>query len=63
LIRSNINVQALAVKAILEKDLESATHAIMQDPLTASVLSLDDARQMANEMFAAQPEYFESWTR
>ena len=63
LIRSNINVQALAVKAILEKDLESATHAIMLDPLTASVLSLDNARQMANEMFAAQPEYFAPWTR
>lgn len=61
LIRSNINVQSLAVKAILEKDLEAATHAIMLDPLTASVLSLDDARRMAGEMFAAQPQFFGSW--
>ena len=63
LIRSNINVQSMAVKTILEKDLEAATHAIMLDPLTASILSLDDARQMADEMFAAQPDYFGSWDR
>ena len=62
LIRSNVSLQALAVKAILGKDLEAATHAIMLDPLTASVLSLDDARQMADEMFAAQPEYFGAWS-
>ncbi|MCH8061028.1 MAG: alpha-glucosidase/alpha-galactosidase [Chloroflexi bacterium] len=59
LIQTNINVQRLAVKAILEGDREAAVHAIMLDPLTSSVLSLDRARSMVDEMLAAQPEYFQ----
>lgn len=58
LVQTNVNLQRLAVKAILEKDREAAIHAVMLDPLTASILPLDQIRRMVEEMFAAQPEYF-----
>ena len=58
LIQTNVNVQRLAVKAILESDREAAVHAVMLDPLTSSVLPLADIRAMVEEMFAAQPDYF-----
>ena len=61
LIRTNVSVQSLAVKAILEQDREAAVHAIMLDPLTSAVLTLDETRRMVNEMFAAQPEYFDGF--
>jgi len=34
--KTNINVQELVVKAVLEKDKEAAMQAIMLDPLTPS---------------------------
>ena len=58
LIQTNINVQRLAVTAILNNDREAAVHAIMLDPLSSSILTLNQARDMVNEMFSAQPEYF-----
>ncbi|MCI0440268.1 MAG: alpha-glucosidase/alpha-galactosidase, partial [Chloroflexi bacterium] len=61
LIRSNVNLQGLAVKAILERDREAAIHAVMLDPLTSAALPLDQIRRMVNEMFAAQPEYFDGF--
>ena len=57
LIQTNVNVQRLAVRAILESDSEAATHAVMLDPLTSSILPLADIRAMFDEMMAAQPEY------
>jgi alpha-galactosidase len=51
--RTNINVQELAVKAALEGDREAVYHAVALDPLTAAVLTLDEARRMTDELFAA----------
>jgi alpha-galactosidase len=59
LIQTNINVQQLAVKSILEHDREAAIHAAMLDPLTSSKLSMDDIRAMMSEMFTAQLDYLE----
>jgi alpha-galactosidase len=47
----------LVAKAVLEKDREAAVHALMLDPLTAAVCSLAEARQMFDEMVAAQDDY------
>jgi len=55
--RSNTNVQELAVKAALEKNKEAAIQAIMLDPLTSSLLTLDEIRKMVKEMFEAEREY------
>ena len=55
--RSNINVQELAVKAALGRNKETAIQAIMLDPLTSSLLTLDEIRKMVKEMFEAEREY------
>ena len=55
--RSNISVQELAVKAALSGDRRMATQAVMLDPLTAAVLTLDKIQAMTDEMFDAEKEY------
>jgi len=54
--RSNVAVQELAVRAVLDRDRDAAFHAIAVDPLTASVLSLDKIREMFEEMWAAEQD-------
>ena len=58
LIQTNVNVQALAVKAIIERDREAAIHAAMLDPLTSAIVPLDEVRSMVGDMFDAQSEYY-----
>jgi alpha-galactosidase len=55
--RTNINVQSLIVEAALNRDREAAYHAVMVDPLTAALLTLDDIRKMVDEMFAAEKQW------
>ena len=50
---SNIAVQALAVQAVLEKSKDAARHAVMLDPLTSAVLSLDEIEEMFEAMWDA----------
>lgn len=51
--RSNISVQELAVKAALEGDHEALFQAAALDPLTSSMLSLDETEEMVDEMLEA----------
>src|SRR4028118_1884830 len=51
---SNIVVQELAVRAVLDKDREAAFHACALDPLTRSVCSLDQIRTMFDELWEAE---------
>ncbi len=55
--RSNVNVHELAVQAVLEKDKEAAFHACAVDPLTASILPLDQIREMFEELWEAEEEH------
>ena len=59
--RTNINVQILAARAIVEKDPEKkkelAKMAIKLDPLTAAILSLKDIDSMVEELFELQKDY------
>lgn len=55
--RSNVAVQELTVRAALDTDREAAYYAVALDPLTAAVLSLEEARQMVDEMFAAEADW------
>jgi alpha-galactosidase len=57
---SNIAVQELAVKAVLERDREAAFHAVALDPLTAATVGLDDIRTMFEEMWEAEGDLL-SW--
>ncbi len=55
--QSNLAVIELAVKGYLEKDREPIYRAVQLDPLTASLLSLSEIRQMVDEMFVAHETY------
>ena len=55
--RTNINVQALAVKAALEGDRNAIYQAVALDPLTGTRLRLDEVRQMVDELIAAEADY------
>jgi alpha-galactosidase len=47
----------LVATAVLEEDREAAVHALMVDPLTAAVCSLEEIRQMFDEMVEAERDY------
>jgi len=49
--------EELAVKGFLEGDPMKIYQAILFDPLTASVLSLQEIRDMTNAMFEKNREY------
>jgi alpha-galactosidase len=55
--RTKINVQSLIVEATLTGDKESIVHAVMLDPLTGAVCTLDQIRDMVIEMFEAQVQW------
>jgi alpha-galactosidase len=55
--RTNINVQELAVEAILSNNLEHVYHAIMLDPLTAATLRLEHIKAMVDELLIAQAQW------
>ncbi len=47
----------LVATAVLEQNREAAVHALMLDPLTAAVCSLEEIRQMFDEMARAQRKF------
>jgi alpha-galactosidase len=51
--RSNISLQEMAVRAVLDASKDDARHAVMLDPLTSSVLSLQEIDDMFEAMWAA----------
>jgi alpha-galactosidase len=55
--RTKINVQSLIVEASLTGDKEAIVHAVMLDPLTGAVCTLDQIRAMVVEMFDAQKQW------
>ena len=55
--RSNLNVQELAVQGFIQGDRELIHRAVKLDPLTASLLTLDEIDRMVDEMFAADAQY------
>jgi len=55
--RSSLVVQELAVQGYVQGDRELIYQALQMDPLTASLLTLDEIRQMGDEMFAADAEW------
>jgi alpha-galactosidase len=55
--RTNINVHELGVKAAVEKDKELAFQAILLDPLTSAMLTIDETRKMVDEMFKAETTF------
>src|ERR1700687_259826 len=54
--RSHLAVHELVVQALLERDRQKAKYALMLDPLTAAVCSVQEIDQMFEEMWNAERE-------
>jgi alpha-galactosidase len=61
--RTMINVQELATYGGVHGDREAVVHAVMLDPLTAAVCTLDQIRAMTDEMFAAEETWLPQFSR
>ncbi len=55
--RTNINVQSLAVEAAVTGNLDAVYHAVMLDPLTAAVCTLQEIHAMVGELLEAQARW------
>ncbi|MFW6189240.1 MAG: alpha-galactosidase [Planctomycetota bacterium] len=53
----NVAVEEMAVEAALTGDPEPVFHAVVHDPLTAAVLSMEEAKQMTQEMLEQNAEH------
>ncbi|MGI5915872.1 MAG: alpha-galactosidase [Anaerolineae bacterium] len=53
----SVAIEEMAVEGCLTGDPTMVYHAIAYDPLTASMLSLAEIKQMVNEMFAQNKDY------
>ena len=49
--------QQLAVEAVLTEQREHVYHAVMLDPLTGALLTLEQIRAMVDEMIAAEARW------
>ena len=61
LIRTNVTVQELIVDAALTQNKELIYHAAMLDPLTSAVCTLDQIRDMVDEMVVQQSQWLPSF--
>lgn len=57
LCRMEIHVHQLAVEAILERDRRKVYQALMMDPLTHSVMTIDQMESLVDELIAGQQEW------
>ena len=60
--RSNMAVQELAVRAVLDSSRDDARYAIMLDPLTAACVPLDKIDSMFDEMWTAHGEQLAAYS-
>ena len=56
--RMSINVQELAVRGIIEKDKNKILQAILLDPLTFSMASIEEIKKMVDELFAVEMQQY-----
>ena len=59
--RANVSVQELTVKGIVEKDKNKIFQAILLDPLTGAVLTIDEIHEMVDELFEANKDYLKDF--
>ena len=56
-----IDAQALTVQAAIEEDRDAIYHAVLQDPLVAARLTLDDVWRMTDDLIEAEAEWLPAW--
>ena len=60
--RTSVNVHELAVRGIVEKDRTKILQAILLDPLTGAVLTIEETRRMVDEMFEAGSAFLKDYS-
>jgi alpha-galactosidase len=63
LIRTNINVQELTVRALMDENREHIYHAAMMDPHTAAELDLDQIWNLVDDLLDAHGSMLPEWAR
>lgn len=63
LMRTQINVQELTVRALAEENVEHIYHAAMMDPHTAAELDLRQIRGLVTDLLAAHGDWIPAWAR
>ncbi len=63
LMRTQINVQELTVRALVEQNPEYIYHAAMMDPHTAAELDLRQIRNLVSDLLAAHADWLPDWCR
>lgn len=63
LMRSQINVQELTVRALIDQDIEHVYHAAMMDPHTAAELDLRQIRALVTALLEAHGDWLPDWCR
>jgi alpha-galactosidase len=59
--RTNINVQELAVRGIVEKDKTKIFQSVLVDPLTGAILTIAETRKLVDKMFKTEKEYLQGF--
>lgn len=63
LMRSQVNVQELCVRALVDQEPEHIYHAAMMDPHTAAELDLRQIRALVDDLLVAHGDWLPDWTR
>lgn len=63
LMRTQINVQELVVRALVDEDVEHIYHAAMMDPHTAAELDLRQIRSMVDDLLVAHGDWLPEFAR
>ena len=63
LIRTNINVQELTVRALVDENRDHIYHAAMMDPHTAAELDLDQIWNLVDDLIEAHGDWLPEWAR
>ncbi len=61
LMRSQINVQELTVKALMDQNVDHIYHAAMMDPHTAAELDLRQIRNLVTDLLTAHGDWLPDW--
>jgi alpha-galactosidase len=56
-----VDAQGLTVRAALARDRDAVYHAVMQDPIVQTRLTLDQAWHLTDDLIAAEAEWLPSW--
>jgi alpha-galactosidase len=54
-------VQEMAVRGIVEKDKNKIFQAILLDPLTSAILTIDETREMVDELFKVDKKFLKGY--